>query len=271
LSSILRALKKLESEPQHLKQSEAPENKYFSLAGPDHHKPGARPLLFYVGGGVACGLVLLAGWWIMHDRLQPATSSIQEAAVQTQSLQPTENAQPQTAVSDKPDNFVPTAAPETTIPASADLQQAIPGATSQPVSANPSATQVEPIESAKKEIASGIAVVPPAAANGPGSTATSISKSLPVQDKQAAGIKVAALPDPPIAETEPEIPVLHDDSIRLQSISWSQTVENRLAVISNRIVREGDKVGGYLLVTINTDDVVLRQNGEEWKLIFRIK
>jgi hypothetical protein len=42
-------------------------------------------------------------------------------------------------------------------------------------------------------------------------------------------------------------------------------------VISNRIVREGEMASGYLLVTINKDDVILSQNRKKWRINFRIK
>ena len=70
MSSILRALKKLESEPQHLEKTQGVDHKYISLAGPGHRSSTFRPLLLFVGGGIACGMVILAGWWFMYERVQ---------------------------------------------------------------------------------------------------------------------------------------------------------------------------------------------------------
>ena len=79
MSSILRALKKLESEPQHLERPEGVDSKYISLAGPEHRTSTVRPLLLFIGGGIACGMVILIGWWFMHDRLQTSAPATQQS------------------------------------------------------------------------------------------------------------------------------------------------------------------------------------------------
>jgi type II secretory pathway component PulC len=70
------------------------------------------------------------------------------------------------------------------------------------------------------------------------------------------------------AEAE-EIPKLKDPDMKLQAVTWSKTPQKRIAVINNRILREGESVSGYLLSTINQDDVILVQDGIKWKLLFR--
>jgi len=53
--------------------------------------------------------------------------------------------------------------------------------------------------------------------------------------------------------------------IKLQAISWTPDVKT----INGSIVREGGRVGSFLVYKINKDDVVLKKNGEMWKLVFR--
>jgi hypothetical protein len=62
---------------------------------------------------------------------------------------------------------------------------------------------------------------------------------------------------------------LNDVNVKLQAISWSENTENRLAVINNNIVRQGDRVGRYIVKQINKDDVLVRQEKEVWILPFR--
>ena len=65
--------------------------------------------------------------------------------------------------------------------------------------------------------------------------------------------------------------MLNDPEMKLQAITWSKDPQKRIAVINNRIMRQGDVVSGYRIDTINQDDVVLSDAGEKWKLLFRIK
>ena len=55
----------------------------------------------------------------------------------------------------------------------------------------------------------------------------------------------------------------------LQAISWDENPESRIAVINGRVLREGERIEGYLLSEINADDVVFEHTGQIWKLDFR--
>jgi hypothetical protein len=55
----------------------------------------------------------------------------------------------------------------------------------------------------------------------------------------------------------------------LQAISWDENPESRIAVINGRVLREGERIEGYLLSEINADDVVFEHTGQIWKLEFR--
>ncbi|MBW2538633.1 MAG: hypothetical protein JRE27_03405 [Deltaproteobacteria bacterium] len=77
--------------------------------------------------------------------------------------------------------------------------------------------------------------------------------------------------EPPSPVENPEIlslKVIEGLEINLQAISWAPGAERRIAVINNSIVKEGDRVSGFLVFKINRDDVILSQGGELWKLNF---
>jgi hypothetical protein len=59
--------------------------------------------------------------------------------------------------------------------------------------------------------------------------------------------------------------------LRLQAISWSRQPSERIAVIDNEIVREGAALKGYSVIRIESDKVVLRKDGEEWALAFKLQ
>lgn len=63
--------------------------------------------------------------------------------------------------------------------------------------------------------------------------------------------------------------MLNNANMKLQAISWSENSEKRLAVINDSIVHQGDRAGSYIVIRINTDDVILRQDKEMWILPFR--
>ena len=268
MSSILRALKKLESEPQHLDKSQGTDHKYISLAGPEDRSSTFRPLLLFIGGGIACGMVLLGGWWFMYESPQPGSPPIQESPNSVSTMD-TPKIEPEKAVSTKPETPSPATVQEQPVSQPSDLlTPAEPVASSAPAD-----SRIEPISPALAETPA--TIIPDQAP---------IVEMAPVPDqapeeqisaeptaKEEIIATAAVLPEMPAETKEPEIPLLSDSDVKLQSISWSKNPSKRLTVISNRIVREGEMVSGYLLVTINKDDVILSQNREKWRINFRIK
>lgn len=61
---------------------------------------------------------------------------------------------------------------------------------------------------------------------------------------------------------------IHNPEMKLHAISWTPDIKTRIAVINGSIVREGNTIGSYLVYKINKDDIVLRENGELWRLVF---
>jgi hypothetical protein len=68
------------------------------------------------------------------------------------------------------------------------------------------------------------------------------------------------------------LPMLKDDPrIDLQAIAWSADSKSSFAVINNRIVREGQTCDGIVLIKIDKDEVYFRDGRNEWREKFRIK
>ncbi len=61
---------------------------------------------------------------------------------------------------------------------------------------------------------------------------------------------------------------LTDGRLHVQAIAWSSTVEDRMAVVNNHIVHEGDNVDGFVVISIRRDDVVVRENGTSYRVEF---
>ena len=76
-----------------------------------------------------------------------------------------------------------------------------------------------------------------------------------------------------IAQEEKPLPInrLKGVSFKIQAISWGETPQERLVVISNQVLREGDSIEGYRISRINPDDIVLRRGNNAYRLDFGLK
>jgi type II secretory pathway component PulC len=170
--------------------------------------------LLTIGGGIICGLVVLAGWWLFSGKNE------------THSLSPPEIAQQVSMPQQSP--------PE---PVASDKTEQVQAAAETAINSGP--------ETISKNSREKIAL--PAQNNFPAAA-----------DMRSAGIQPEML----------EVPQLNGPDMKLQAVTWSRESHKRIAVINNRILHEGETVSGYLLVTINQDDVVLGRDGRTWKLLF---
>ena len=84
MSSILRALKKLENEPRHLEKTQTMGSKFIPLADTSPQKSSAGILMMVIGGGFVCGLVFFAGWWLFSKNDQPPPVAPYEISRQSQ-------------------------------------------------------------------------------------------------------------------------------------------------------------------------------------------
>lgn len=264
MSSILRALKKLENQPGQANKTQPLDSTFVPLADTGPQKKPANILMVAIGGGLVCGLVVLAGWWLFSAKNQPMPVSPQQLPQQGIPQQkPAPAAPDKRAAAEHPavaadplkpaaDTMIPL---KTTVnPPEAAIQElpqpAPPPAVEQPA---PEAADMQAVEPAAET-----PEIPRAEAAAP-----------QVQAERAA--QVSRPPEKSIQPKEIALPVLNDPGMKLQAITWSKDPQKRIAVINNRILRQGDVVSGYRIDTINQDDIVLSDGGKKWQLVFRIR
>ena len=66
-------------------------------------------------------------------------------------------------------------------------------------------------------------------------------------------------------------PRLDNAKLKLQAIAWSNVAAERIAVINDRIVREGESVEGYSINQIRQEDVVVNDGARSWQLEFGLR
>jgi hypothetical protein len=96
----------------------------------------------------------------------------------------------------------------------------------------------------------------------------------PVAKKSVAGEK--SVSNRPAPETRNPAPTrtyarINDPKLSLQALAWFQDASKRMVVINGRIVREGESVEGYQVTQIRREDVVVNDGRKTWSLEFRLK
>lgn len=91
--------------------------------------------------------------------------------------------------------------------------------------------------------------------------AAAVSGSQQVKDK--------TFPSPPQPSTE--YGRIDDSNLRLQALAWFDEPSKRMAVINDRIVREGESIDGYQITHIRQEDVVVTDGRQTWRLEFGLK
>ncbi|CAB5151314.1 hypothetical protein D3OALGA1CA_4630 [Olavius algarvensis associated proteobacterium Delta 3] len=71
--------------------------------------------------------------------------------------------------------------------------------------------------------------------------------------------------------TEFNPPMLASADLKLQAISWAEEPRRRLAVINGEILHIGEQTSGYVIVNIRLNDVIVKQDGTMWRMVFRSK
>ncbi|MDM8523651.1 general secretion pathway protein GspB [Desulfococcaceae bacterium HSG8] len=62
-----------------------------------------------------------------------------------------------------------------------------------------------------------------------------------------------------------------DSDLKIQALVWADDSEERLVMINNQIVRIGGLVDGATITHIGNDHVVVKKDGEEWKVEFKLQ
>jgi len=237
LSSILRALKKLENEPRHLGGSQHLDSKFVPSADIGKQRTVSTIFIMVVGGSIVCGLVILAGWWLFSEKFQ------------SQTIVPPKISQLDSRLDESPTP-------------SQNLNNA-------PIRAVAEEKSKETLETQKT--VEQVREPEPASLEKPDSQIIGQENALPAEEQtpEKTVAPSGSTPVTPVKTITVEIPKLNDPDMKLQAITWSRVPQKRIAVINSRILREGEMVSGYLINTINQDDIVLSQEGAKWKLLFR--
>jgi hypothetical protein len=263
LSSILRALKKLENEPRHLDESRHLDNKFVPLADIGTQRPISSIFIMVVGGGIVCGLVILAGWWFFSGKAQAPISETQKISLPDSKLAEISPA-PSMDLNKKRVETVTEEAGKLSLETSETkkkVEYVRATETVGLVESFPHVTDEKDISSAERQTPEEVApaqVIPNLKEN---------EQRLQISEEPV--IISENPPATPEKTAEVEIPKLNDPDMKLQAVTWSRVPQKRIAVINNRILREGDMVSGYLIISINQDDVVISRGGKKWKFFFR--
>jgi hypothetical protein len=67
------------------------------------------------------------------------------------------------------------------------------------------------------------------------------------------------------------LPRLDYSIMRLQAVTWAVDPEDRFALIDDTILRKGDSIKGYVVDSIEEDHIVVGKGGEEWRVEFRLR
>jgi hypothetical protein len=260
LSSILRALKKLENEPRHLEENQPLDSKFVTLADTGPQRSFSSILMMVLGGGFVCGLVILAGWWFFSQESQPPPAVT--TAISRSNIKLNESSTPSQDFNKTQGKAVSQKFEKSSMEAPAIPETVEQISRQEPAGSEESALQVIDKEGASSAV---IHIPEETTLEAPGPNASG-EVLQPAAKPVVASISIPATPPRTV---EVEIPKLNDRDMKLQAITWSRVPQKRIAVINNRILREGETVSGYLIKTINQDDIVLSLDGEKWKLLFR--
>ena len=66
-------------------------------------------------------------------------------------------------------------------------------------------------------------------------------------------------------------PRFDNDKLKLQAIAYSKVAAQRIAVINDRIVREGESVEGFSINQIRPENVVVSDGTQSWQLEFGLR
>ena len=75
-------------------------------------------------------------------------------------------------------------------------------------------------------------------------------------------------PPPQTSKPAPEAPPASRPALTLEGIVWSDAPQDRMAIINGKMVHEGDVIEGVRIRSIREDDVEVSANGERWTVRF---
>ena len=270
LSSILKALKRLETDTDSRKPSRGLPGIWRERPTTEDPPPIAvSPPLFRTRYGrftiiatiLVIGLLLL--WRPAPQEPGPVVHKVTETLPAAQTL----NKPVSTSIPSPPS---PTPSPTS----NPTLAHQVPAKPQNQRQANPAATAPSPPAPRTPDTTQGVKSnsglpAEPAARPQP-------PPPIPAAKKTIATVRVGSSqtdPPPPAkapppkkqAKPKPSAPKRNDPRITIQAIAWSRYPDERMAVVNGSILKEGDTLAGIAVKTIEEDGVTFTEGGRWWK------
>jgi hypothetical protein len=83
---------------------------------------------------------------------------------------------------------------------------------------------------------------------------------------EAPEAPLSRAPAPMAAKPLTPLELKKDTRFELQAIAWSNSAESRIAVINGQILREGGSIEGVRVTRIDMDEVIVQEGSNKWKL-----
>jgi len=112
-------------------------------------------------------------------------------------------------------------------------------------------------------------IKPQANVSAPPATPPPVRPGSQKDDRSVAASTLAE----PSSRTRPPVTYdrIDDSKLKLQALAWSDDAARRMAVINGSIVHEGESVDGYQVVNIREEDVIVNEGGKSWRLEFGLQ
>lgn len=263
MSSILKALKKVEKETSSSGEASSEVSPFHARTVLEREMRGNVVFVRYLMGVIAVVGVLLGGWVLMKGRgleKNPAVAEhvppaehqkFQSKAPFSSPLPRTGPAQPlRDARSPKGNPFADSEGP----PNFPGNREMAPGSRLSSTAKKKQGRHFMPANNEKKRTA------------GETSPAATVQVSRPTVSPAHPAISE----EHPGTATEDRLKKADPSWLRLQAISWAKEADHRIAVINNRIVHEGEMIDKTLIVRIDRDFVVVRRDGQKWRVNFNL-
>jgi len=277
MSSILRALKKLEEE------APAADGPAWKGSLPSRHAEAMRRRLWLVPVGVVVLLVAGGGFWVARRPAGDVAEPPKVARIESRRA-PVAVVPPRAKPVKERQNVLPAAAKvgervaEPSVRASRRpaSPKALPGDAfpTRPTTTAAPATQVTPpvprtVAVAPKAVAASPAERLPRPAPAPRPPVV----SSPLHPITTPSAPVVATPPavparPALPAAEPAPPRLHDAEITLQAVAWSPDPERRMAVVNGQMVYAGSGIDDYTVVSIEENGVIVEKGGRRSLLTY---
>ncbi len=277
MSTILRALKKLEQDKETIGarglSGMAPEATERDKRPAGRAWMSKRALRAAVIGAVFIGIFFIAVYYYIQSGPR-STQPVQPPETAQKTTQPrrvdaaprTMNRSESRARHSKQPPRPAGPVPQRRLPTERPPQSTIAGTGAPSIPAQPerikSADRPAPGQDSQRTSPPGAAIAPKTTAGAAKRVTGPAARSQPAKPVPPAGTNSEQDSEYAAADR------LTDNRLKIQAIVWSSIPDERMAVINTHIVREGGSVEGFSVVSIRSDDVIVRENGRLYRVVF---